>query len=259
MAEEEVNEAEGAEEEGEPKKSKGSLKLLGAVVGLLSAGAALATMAMPKKVEVKTLDGPSMHVLFTEGGVTGNPLDDNFARYFKFDPSCSYLAYDLAYPATRAADPHYEALLRESIQHMVSSYRLDELYAGRDNGTFASELEMLVEPILFPVHLGETMTPYDIHEESGLRLGDSQDREGTFRGAFYEYVLHVDAEKKTLKIGEGPEVTFSDGDYNVLVEAEDETKLYIDVSAINEGFAGEVHVGVMGRIRRLFLGEVMAQ
>lgn len=261
MADEEEEPKDGEEGSGEEseKKSKGPMKLLAAVVGLIATGAVLAMMAVPSKEEVKTFAGPAMHVFFTDGEIVGNPLDDNFSRYLKFKPSCSFLAYDLSYPETRRTDPHYETILRESLQFTISQYRIDEVMSGSDRDAFAAELEKICEPVLFPVHLGETATPYDPEPESGLRLGDSMERLGSFRGAFYEHVLHVDAPGHTLQMDEGPVTEFSDGDYDVLVEAEDGTKIYVDVSQLDPDFEGDVNVGVMGRIRRMFTGEIMAQ
>lgn len=257
MADEETGEVDGAGEA--PTKSKGSIKLLGAVVGLIALGSVLAMVAMPKKEKVKSLVGPAMHRFFPEGEIVGNPLDDNFSRYIKFSPSCSYFAYDPAYPAGRSADEHYETALRESMIFTISQYRIDEIMASAAHEAFAAALEEVAEPVLFPVHLGETQTPYDQDPKSGLRLGDSQDQDGTFRGAFYEHELKVDAKKKTLQLDELDPVSFSGTEHDLLVEAEDGSKFYVDVTGIKDGFEGTVHVGVMGRIRRMYTGDIIAQ
>jgi flagellar basal body-associated protein FliL len=268
MAEEETNEAEeGAEgeaaegsasEESKPS-SKSSIKLLGGVVALIATGTILAMMAMPKKEEAKTFDGPGWHTFFTDGEIVGNTLDNNFSRYLKFTPSCSYLAYDLNYPESRRADPQYETQLKELMQYTISQYTLEEVMKGTDHGTFAAELEQIAEPILFPVHIGPTTMPYEEDPESGLRAGDSQERHGTFRGPFYEHVLKVDATRKTIQLDDGPEQKFGGSEYDLLVESEAGEKLYVDVSGLEDDFVGEVHVGVMGRIRRLLTGQVIAQ
>ena len=135
MAEEEIREAEGEKgqtaESGEATEakamSKGPLKLLGGVVGLIATGTILAVMAMPKTKTMKTFDGPGIHSFFAEAEFVGNPMDDNFSRYLKFSPSCQYLAYDLSYPESRRADPGYEMLLKEVMQYTVSQFRIDEV------------------------------------------------------------------------------------------------------------------------------------
>lgn len=262
MAEEEINENEDGTEDGaeeEPKKGKGSIKLLGAVVGLLTAGSALAMMAMPKKEVAKVLDGPAMHRFFGEEDLVGNPLDDNFSRYIKFKPSCSFFAYDLLYPSTRVLDEHYLTALKEAMVFTISQYRIDEVMSGASREAFAAELEEVAEPVLFPVHLGETQTPYDPDPVSGLRLGDSQDLHGTFRGAFYEHELHVNARTKTLQLDEEPEIEFVGNEHDLLVESENGSVFYVNVTELKEDFEGKVHVGVMGRIRRMFTGDIIAQ
>ena len=260
MAEEQTNEAEGQEprNQGAPKASKGSFKLLGAVVGLIALGSTLAIVAMPKKAVQKSFEGPAMHNFF-EGDIVGNPLDDNFSRYLKFSPSCSYFAYDLAYPASRLADEHYEKSLRQAMMYTISRFRIDEVMAAASRDAFAAALEEVAEPVLFPVHLGETPNPYEPDPASGLRLGDSQDLHGTFRGAFHEHLLMVDARKKTLQLDGGPQVQFNGSEHDILVEAGDGTKIYVNVTTLDDGFEGEVNVGVMGRIRRMFTGDIIAQ
>ncbi|MEM9382251.1 MAG: hypothetical protein AAGB93_20010 [Planctomycetota bacterium] len=268
MADDEKKEAEDGEAQaeggegsadGKKKSSKGSLKLLGGVVALIATGTILAVMATPSKAVRKVYEGPAMHTFFADGEIVGNPLDDNYSRYLKFRPSCQYEAYDLAYPSTRSADEHYETLLRESLQHTISTFSIDEVMGGTNRDTFAAELEEVAEPILFPVHVGLTASPYDLDPESGLRVGDSQDRKGTFRGPFHDHVLKVDAGKKTLQFGEGPEVQFGGGEYDLLVEDENGRTIYVDLSRLKEDFVGEVNVGVMGRIKRLFTGDIIAQ
>lgn len=248
---------EGAE--GEEKKSKGPLKLLGGIVGLIGAGAMLAVMAKPSKEVLPKFTGPAMHSFFLDGEIVGNPLDDNFSRYLKFSPSCSFFAYDLAYPESRRLDEHYETLLKETMQFTISQYRMTEVMAGAAREAFSAALEEIAEPILFPVHVGMTAIPYDADEESGLRVGDSQERHGTFRGAFYDHVLKVNQANGTIQLDDGKEVSFGGSEYDLLIEADDGSKLYVDVSNLNEGFEGEVHVGVMGRIRRMFTGDIIAQ
>ncbi|MEM1449187.1 MAG: hypothetical protein AAF957_19140 [Planctomycetota bacterium] len=267
MADDETKEAEDGEAQADggegsadgKKSSKGSLKLLGGIVGLIATGTILAVMATPSKAVRKVYEGPAMHSFFGDGEIVGNPLDDNYSRYLKFRPSCQFEAYDLTYPASRATDEHYETLLRETLQHTISKFSIDEVMGGVNRDTFAAELEEVAEPILFPVHIGATLSPYELDPESGLRVGDSQDRKGTFRGPFYDHLLKVDAVKKTLQFDEGPEINFGGGEYDLLVEDQNGRTVYVDLSRLEDGFVGEVHVGVMGRIKRLFTGDIIAQ
>ena len=262
MADEETEPTEneeGAEGEESPKKSKGPLKLLGGIVALIGAGTMLAVMAKPSKEVLPSFAGPAMHTFFLDGEIVGNPIDDNFSRYLKFSPSCSFYSYDLAYPESRRMDEHYETLLKETIQFTISQYRITEVMPGAAREAFSDTLKEIAEPILFPVHIGKTASPYDIEEASGLRIGDSQERHGTFRGAFYDHVLKVNQPNGTIQLDESAEIKFGGQEYDLLIETEDGTKLYVDVSNVTEGFEGEVNVGVMGRIRRMFTGDIIAQ
>ncbi|MFT5732112.1 MAG: flagellar basal body-associated protein FliL [Planctomycetota bacterium] len=252
---------DGEAPEGEAeRKPKGPAKLLGGVVALVAAGTILAVMAKPSKEEaVPNFQGPAMHTFFIDGEIVGNTLDDNYSRYLKFSPSCSFFAYDLAYPESRRADDHYETLMKETMQFKISQYSLDEVMGPADRESFSAALEEIAEPILFPVHIGKTSTPYQQDADSGLRVGDSQERSGTFRGGFYDHLLKVNEPKKTIQLDDGTPMTFGGKEYDFLVESEDGTKVYVDVSGLVEGFEGEVHVGVMGRIRRMFTGDIISQ
>ncbi|MEM8713390.1 MAG: hypothetical protein AAGG01_20785, partial [Planctomycetota bacterium] len=84
MADEEEEKKENEEgseaESGEKKSSKGPLKLLGGVLGLIATGTILAVMAKPSKEVLPSFTGPAMHTFFTDGEIVGNPLDDNYSR-----------------------------------------------------------------------------------------------------------------------------------------------------------------------------------
>ena len=66
MAEEQINAADSQEPENQatPRTSKGSFKLLAAVVGLIALGSTLAIVAMPKKAARTSFEGPAMHNFF---------------------------------------------------------------------------------------------------------------------------------------------------------------------------------------------------
>jgi hypothetical protein len=136
---------------------------------------------------------------------------------------------------------------------------MDEVMAGSAREIFSAALEEITEPILFPVHIGKTVRPYDTEEASGLRIGESQERKGTFRGAFYDHVLNVNQPRRTIQFDEGPETPFQGDEEDLLVQTDDGSTLFVDVSDLATGFRGEVNVGVMGRIRRVLTGDIIAQ
>ena len=258
--EQEPEEGEGeGEGELEQETPKGSLKVMGGVIGLVVAGVMLAIIAKPSKAVNRSFLGPAKHSFFPERGIVGNPFDGNFTRLVKFTPSCDFFAYDLAYPDSRRLDEHYETLLAETMQLTISKFRMDEIMAGATREMFSAALEEIADPILFPVHIGMTASPYDTDGASGLRIGDSQERQGTFRGSFYDHVLRVSRPRKTIQLDANPKVSFQGDEQDLLVATDDGSKLFVDVSHLSMGFAGEVNVGVMGRIRRVLTGDIIAQ
>ena len=252
--------AEGQDGEAAAPSSRGPLKLLGAVIGLISTGLVLAVMATPKSRAPERFRGPDVHAFFgPDGELVANTRDDNFSRYVKFRPSCSFLAYDLEYPDRRREDPQYEAVIEERMQTLISGLVIDEIMAGTNREVFAAKLEEVAEPVLFPVHVGETELPFEEDPASGLRVGESQDRHGTFRGHFHRHVLKVDAPAGTVQLDEGPVAHFDGDEYDLLVEDPTGKTIYLDVTTVREDFVGEVQVGVMGRIRELFTGDILVQ
>ena len=111
-----------------------------------------------------------MHNFF-EKDIVGNPLDDNFSRYLKFSPSCSYFAYDITYPSSRTADEHYEKSLRQAMMYTISRFRIDEVMAAASRVGLAPRSRKWRSrsssraPRRAP-------TPYDPDPASGLRLGE---------------------------------------------------------------------------------------
>ncbi len=203
--------------------------------------------------------GPQMHSFFVEGTVVGNPLDDNYSRYMKITPSCSFFAYDTAYLDQQQSDPHRSAALKERVQSVMSSSTINEIFDQNGRDAFAEEIQSVSENVLFPVHLGATKKPYGQHAASGLRVGDSQQEAGTFRGYFHEHTLQVNAVQKTLQLSDGPVTPYRGDEVDLKVWNQAGETLYVDVTCIESDFVGAVPVGIMGRIRRVFTGDIIAQ
>ncbi|HPF12721.1 MAG: hypothetical protein H6830_09640 [Planctomycetes bacterium] len=239
-------------------KGKGPIKLIGALVGVVGLGAALAIMAIPRgPKETPRFKGPFFHQLFSKV-VTSNTMDNDFKRFIRTNPQVEFFAYDGAYLTNRDLDPLYKAWLDDSFNALVSGKKLDEIYNGSNRERFAQEIRHSIEPALFPVHVGNTASPLDADPDSGLRPGDSY-RQSTFSGAFWEHKLAVDAKNKTLAIDGGPATGFVGDELDLKVLAPSGETIYVDVSSLKPDFVGEIQLGVQGRIRQVFITDYLAQ
>lgn len=240
---------------------KGPLKLLVAILLLIAGGGGVAMMAMPKKEKGPEAFGGPWSFPFFDKEFVGNTIDDNFSRYVKFTPTCSYFAYDESYPAQRQSDPDFIQSVDERMSNVVARYRLSEIMIPGSSAeqALAAQLEQAIEPVVFPVHVGDSSLPLEMDPKSGLRPGDSMERFGTFRSAFRECSLSVDANAKSIRLGEGDEVKFKGTETDLEVRSSDGRVVYLDVTRLKSGFKGKVHVGVQGRIRQIHLGRLIAQ
>jgi flagellar basal body-associated protein FliL len=256
--EEKPEEGQGAEGEGGEKASaKGSLKLVGAIFVLIALGGAAALMSIPSKEEKPRFQGPFHFSLFEEK-FSSNTKDNNQRRFLQALLDCMYFSYEEGYLAARTADPLYTPILRDTVGRVISDKTLDEAASGPAREAFLAELRDVLDPILFPAHIGATALPLERDVGSGLRPGISF-RRSTFRGRFHDHVLHVDGQAKTLQIDEGPTTSFDGHEEDVGVVSDSGDVLYVDVSELFEDFQGDVRLGVHGRIRQVFASDLIAQ
>ena len=257
MAEEEQEEAQTEEQEAAPKKSKGPALLVGAIFGVIALGAGTAFMAIPAKEKVRRFEGPFHFPLFEEK-FNANLRDNQQRRYLQALLDCMYFAYDETYLPTRATDPLYDPIMRDAVGRVISSKTLDDAYQGAAREAFLAELRDALNPVLFPVHIGETALPMDRDEVSGLRPGLSFAR-ATFRGGFHDHTLTVNAAEKTLQLDDNEPVSYEGWEEDIPLTTQAGTTLYVDVTEVQEDFVGEVKIGVHGRLRQLFARELIAQ
>ncbi len=251
---EKKNEGEGEET---PKK-KLPVKLVGALVGVVGLGAALAMMAIPSgPKEIPRFIGPFFHDL-VDTDIVSNTKDDHFKRFIKYKPQVEFFAYDAEYLNARMADSLYTAWLNDSFSGLASNKSIDDIMEGENRERFAQVVRHAVEPVLFPVHVGTSDSPLEMDPESGIRPGDSY-RLNTFRGSFWNHTLTVDADARTLTIDEGDAMGFQGNELDLKVLTPNGDFLYLDVTGLNPGFSGTVQIGVKGRIRQVFLTNMMAQ
>jgi hypothetical protein len=260
MAKKEANEGEepkAAEAEEAPKK-KSPVKLVGALVGVVGLGAALAMMAIPSgPKEIPRFTGPYFHDL-VDKEVVSNTKDDHYKRFIKYTPQVEFFSYDANYLNARMKDELYSAWLNDSFTGLASNKSIDEILEGANRERFAQVIRHAVEPVLFPVHIGGSESPLDMDPESGIRPGDSY-RLSTFRGAFWKHTLTVDGDSKTLQVDEGDTTAFQGDELDLKVLTPNGEFVYLDVTSMDPDFSGTVQIGVKGRIRQVFLTNMMAQ
>jgi hypothetical protein len=254
--EQETPEAPEAEAAAPARKPK-ALKLgVGAAIILALAFAAV-TLGVPGEGEARRFAGPFVVPLFEEK-VNSNLAEEGRKRFLQMNMNVVYDAYEEAYVVARIGDPLYMPFLRDAVLRVNITKNVDQVFDRVSMSTYLEEIREAVEPILFPVHVGDTARPTDRDPESGLTPGLSMN-EATFRGALDEHVLVVDAVAGTLRLGEGPETAFEGGESDLEVRDERGRTLYLDVTSLEEGFRGEVPVGVKGRVRRILCQDFLVQ
>lgn len=205
-------------------------------------------MAAPKKNEYKVFEGPYVTpISATEHTVNIN--DKNRKRFLLLKLKAVYEAFEEAYVTARVADPIYDARVTDAVLGIASRY--DETIMNEDIGQmFLEELEQALDPILFPVQVGKSMTPNDPDPDSGIRLGASVNR-ATLRGSLYDHSLTIDAVEKRLRLDDGPPIAFEGTERDLRVENERGRCVYLDVTELNENFSGQIRVGVHGQVKSL--------
>lgn len=248
-------------QEDAPKvRVKKAVALGGGVCLLIAVGALAATMAVPGQEEIPVYEGPFMAPLLSaeEGDVQVNLSGSDYRRYLTMELVCEYDAFDSAYYEARIADEHFRRSLKDTLIDLAGSKTITYLMSPATRKVFLQEVRDALEPLLFPVHVGETEKPTDADPASGLRPGYSLYK-STFRGPLHEHIVSVDNAGRTLRIDDGPPVPYEGDEEDLAVASVDGTIVYFDVTRLDPEFAGEVKLGVHGRVRRVLKERFLVQ
>lgn len=250
--------------EGEtPKKSKAGLF---AAVGLLLAcglGAVVATMAIPKPPEPEpVLQGPFVSKL-SKKDITVNLAGEGSRRYLVMSLNAEYFAYDQSYVDARlggsgAEDPLYTAMLKDALLKLAATRTRDQVVDLALMDAFLEDVRVAVDPILFPVCVGDSHSQAAADSESGLKVGESIMR-ASLTGFLHQHKLKVDAVKKTLQLDNGQSVPFQGRERDLRVENEERKSVYIDVTGLKAEYVGELPIGVPGQVRRIYREQFLVQ
>ncbi len=232
------------------KKQK--LFIAGGVVGVLALAFVAALMAVPKEVVKPELLGPFVAPL------SPNKLQVNLndgRSYLVLNLNVKFEAYAADYVTTRTTDPVCNAEVRDQLVAISSAKSRQEVSDKVLKPVYLEEIRHAVEPLLFPVHIGEGLAPGDADPASGIKPGVSTP---TFRGLFEDHRLKVDAVQKTLALDDGEPINFEGKERDLAVASAAGT-VYVDLSGLKEEFVGEVKVGVKGYVKRVLWEDVLIQ
>jgi flagellar basal body-associated protein FliL len=238
-----------------PPKSKKKLFVIGGAVSGLALAFLAAMMGVPKKDVEKTLQGPFVAPLTAEKVQVNLTASKSFLI---LDLNVTYDAYEEAYFTSRLEDPLASAEIKDALVALASAKTRDQVSDPVNKPVFMEELRSAVDPLIFPVHLGDATKPTDGDSGSGVKPGISAHL-GNFRGEYDRHVLKVDAPNLTVQVDDGPVMKFNGDETDLEVLTGDDLVLYLDVSELTEEFVGAVSIGVMGRVRRVLWNEVLIQ
>lgn len=165
MADEEPKEDEEPLEEAPPKKA--APKIVGGLVGVVALGYVVAMMAIPSKFEPRKFSGPFVAEL-TPDRITVNLSDDSNKRILVMKLKAELDAYEETYVPDRTMDPLYMAQIKDALLGIASEKSRSEILGPDARPIFQQELRNLVEPIVFPVHVGAGAAATDVDPDSGL-------------------------------------------------------------------------------------------
>jgi hypothetical protein len=233
-------------------------------------GATLAVAALPKKPEpTPTLDGPFVAALANES-VQVNLAGENGKRYLVLGLNAEYFAYDQQYTAARLGggddghgnvskpDPLYTAMLKDTLLRIAGGKTREQVEDPVQMEAFLMEIRAAVEPLLFPLSVGDSHALQLPDSRSGLRVGESV-MDSTLRGLLHEHYLDLDVAKKTVQLDGGPVTTFRGDEHDLRVAGPNGEVVFLNVSALEPEFCGKVPIGVAGRVRRIYREQVLVQ
>jgi hypothetical protein len=254
-----------------PKKTMmlvGGSAFLATVLGVLAA-----TMAVPVKKPEPRLEGPFIAKL-SSSDIQVNLAGEGSKRYLVCALQAEYHTYDESYVSARIGgggakgggehsggateDPLYAAMLKDALIGVAATKTRDEVTNPVLVESFLEEVRKAIDPVLFPVCIGDAKSMQASDSLSGLRTGESN-MQASLRGLLYEHALHVDGPRRTLRLDNGPVVQFEGREHDLRVVDGDDKDIYVDVSALKPGFLGDIHVGVAGKVRRIYRDSFLVQ
>lgn len=262
---------EAAAEQAPPKKSKALLFGIGGAAGILALAFVASLMAVPKKAHIPHLEGPFVAKL-SKDTLQANLAGAGGKRYVAMLLQAEYYAYSEAYVQGRlgggggdgghgpaaAEDPLYLAMLKDALLTIAARKTAEQMTDQAVSDVFLEEVREAVDPILFPIYVGDAMSPQQSDTKSGLKVGEDHVR-STMRGLLHDHALRIDGAARTIALDGGSAIPFTDRDRNLKVINQAGECVFVDCSGYKAPFTGEVPVGVPGRVRRIFKDSLLVQ
>jgi len=244
-------------------RKKKSLALGGGLVGLVSLAWILSLVAVPAgpkvhREEERHVAGPFMADISPTAGFQVNLSGDGGKHYLSLKLNVEVDAYDEAYATARTRDPLYQAKLTDAVLRTASQKTKGELDSAVGREVFRDELRVALDPVLFPVHVGNDQSADGADLASGLRPGRSSAR-STMRGLFYDKRITIDAARKAIRLDDGNEVIWQGEETDLFVADARGKGVYVDVTGVHPDFAGKVRVGTFGRVRNVYFNTFLTQ
>jgi flagellar basal body-associated protein FliL len=247
-----------------PKSGKKkSLVMGGGQVGLIALAWILSMVAVPAgphkvHVEEHHIAGPFMADISPSSGFQVNLSGDGGKHYLSLKLNVEVDAFEEAYATARTKDPLHLAKLTDSVIRTAAQKTKGELDSAVGREVFRDELRVALDPVLFPVHVGNDKAAEGAHEASRVKPGRSAAR-STMRGFYYDHALTIDATRKAIKLDDGEEVIFQGDETDLFVSDARGKGVYVDVGGLAPEFAGQVRVGTFGRVRNVYFNTFLTQ
>ncbi len=273
---------EAAPEAGKPvegeaqKKSKAPLVFGGGALGLVALGFILSQMAVPKHdLHAPELEGPFMAKL-SKGDIQVNLAGASSKRYLVMQLQAEYYAYDESYVAGRLGiasggagggehggeapkeDPIYTAQLKNALLKLGAMKTCEQVTDPVLIDGFLEDVRTVVDPILFPIYVGDSHSPQAGDKTSGLKVGESS-TESDFRGMLHEHQIEVDNQRKKVRLDDGPWVEYEGRERDLVVPSKEGQKVYVNLTELKPDFHGTVPIGVPGRVRAIYRDQLLVQ
>ena len=239
--------------------------LIGAAL-IVTLGIVAAFVAVPAKEAPKPrLEGPYVAKL-SKDDLQVNLAGENGKRYLVLSLSAEYFAYDPAAVVSylgvegeaEGGDTVFATRLKDTMLRLAARKTREQVEDPVQMEAFLIEVRSAIDPLVFPVTVGDAVSLQSADTASGLRVGESV-MDSTLRGLLHDHELEVDPKRKTLRLDGGPEFAYRGDERDLRVDGPTGETVYLDVTGLDPEFAGKVPVGVTGRLRRLYREQVLVQ